>query len=104
MADANMAMDSQASVPVYNEPRSPVKYKAESTRHRCDIAFCRQRRPGMRKVKRPKSDKQMERYCNIWTHIGGYPEGVNEAGKMVNNKAQFYFCADHIKPRGDGKP
>jgi hypothetical protein len=89
--------------PAYNEPRSSPKYKGDATRHRCDIAFCRQRQPNMRKVKKPKSDKQMERYCQIWTQIGGYPEGVNDTGKLVTSKAQFYFCPEHIKPRGDGR-
>eukprot|EP00730_Choanoeca_flexa_P011090 TRINITY_DN2291_c0_g1_i1.p1 TRINITY_DN2291_c0_g1~~TRINITY_DN2291_c0_g1_i1.p1 ORF type:complete len:364 (+),score=58.30 TRINITY_DN2291_c0_g1_i1:144-1094(+) len=86
----------------FDERPASTKYKSDATRHRCDIAFCRKRRPGMRKVKRPKSEKQMERYCTIWTQIGGYPEGVNDAGKLVASKSQFYFCPEHIKPRQDG--
>eukprot|EP00045_Choanoeca_perplexa_P007529 m.69216 g.69216 ORF g.69216 m.69216 type:complete len:357 (-) comp14108_c0_seq2:1057-2127(-) len=97
---AMMAADSPPSFSP--QPRNSQRGKQDTTRHRCDIAFCRQRRPNMRKVKKPKSEKQMERYHQIWTQIGGYPEGVNEIGKLVTQKAQFYFCPDHIKPRGEG--
>ncbi|EDQ87854.1 uncharacterized protein MONBRDRAFT_9576 [Monosiga brevicollis MX1] len=73
-----------------------------STKHRCDLSFCRRRMVNMRKVKRPKNQKAMQRYADIWVRVGGYPENVNDTGRVVTHKAQFYFCPEHIKPREDG--